>query len=119
MTDHVPVRPTHPAAPLALWISIRGETWPVNQSINPIRLGSGQPVCAAWRSRATGVETVKAEEAYDAACVEYGAESSQAEAAAEEFEKVKAGLLKFRGGSSGVEVSLYMSAQTRLHHPQA
>jgi hypothetical protein len=40
-------------------------------------------------------ETIKAEEAYDQACEQFGVDSSQAEAASEAFEKVKAGLLKF------------------------
>jgi hypothetical protein len=40
-------------------------------------------------------ETIKAEEAYDAVCEQYGADSPQAEAAGQAFEGVKAGLLKF------------------------
>lgn len=40
-------------------------------------------------------ETVKAEEAYDAACEQFGDGSPQAQAASEAFEAVKAGLLKF------------------------
>jgi hypothetical protein len=40
-------------------------------------------------------ETVKAEEAYDAACAQFGDESPQARATLEAFETVKAGLLKF------------------------
>jgi hypothetical protein len=40
-------------------------------------------------------ETVKAEEAYDAPCEQYGVDSPQAQATSEAFEKVKAGRLKF------------------------
>ena len=40
-------------------------------------------------------ETVKAEEAYDAACEQFGIDSLQAVAAGQAFEGVKAGLLKF------------------------
>lgn len=40
-------------------------------------------------------ETVKAEEAYDAACEQFGIDSPQAVAAGQAFESVKAGLLKF------------------------
>jgi hypothetical protein len=40
-------------------------------------------------------ETVKAEEAYDAACEQFGDESPQAGAAGQAFEGEKAGLLKF------------------------
>jgi hypothetical protein len=42
-------------------------------------------------------ETIKAEETYDVACEQYGVESPQAEAAAEELEKVKPWLLKLTG----------------------
>ena len=45
-------------------------------------------------------ETVKAEEAYEQACDQFGAESPQALAAAEAFEKVKAGWLKFKAAHS-------------------
>jgi hypothetical protein len=41
-------------------------------------------------------ETLKAEEAYEQACDQFGAESAQAQAAAEAFEKVKAGWLKLK-----------------------
>jgi hypothetical protein len=41
-------------------------------------------------------ETVKAEEAYEQACNQFGDESPQAQAAAEAFEKVKAGWLKLK-----------------------
>ena len=42
-------------------------------------------------------ETVKAEEAYEAACGEYGVDSAQANAALEQMEKVKANLVRFLG----------------------
>ena len=45
-------------------------------------------------------ETVKAEEAYEQACDQFGAESPQTPAAAEAFEKVKAGWLKFKAAHS-------------------
>lgn len=45
-------------------------------------------------------ETVKAEEAYEQACEQFGDESPQAQAAAEAFEKVKAGWLKFKAGAA-------------------
>ncbi len=41
-------------------------------------------------------ETVKAEEVYEQTCEQFGDESPQAQAAAEAFEKVKAGWLKFK-----------------------
>lgn len=41
-------------------------------------------------------ETVKAEEVYAQMCEQFGDESPQAQAAAEAFEKVKAGWLKFK-----------------------
>ena len=41
-------------------------------------------------------ETIKAEEVYEQACDQFGAESPQALAAADAFEKVKAGWLKFK-----------------------
>jgi len=57
-------------------------------------------------------ETIKAEEAYDAVCEQYGVDSPQAEAAGQTFEGVKAGLLKFTGAlhrmcgeSPGAEVT--------------
>jgi hypothetical protein len=40
-------------------------------------------------------ETIKAEEAYDQVCEQFGVDSPQAEAAGQTFEGVKAGLLKF------------------------
>ena len=40
------------------------------------------------------------EEAYEQACDQFGAESPQALAAAEAFEKVKAGWLKFKAGAT-------------------
>ena len=43
-------------------------------------------------------ETVKAEEAFEQACLQFGDESPQAQAAAETFEKVKTGWLKFKMG---------------------
>jgi hypothetical protein len=41
-------------------------------------------------------ETLTAEEAYEQACEQFGADSAQAQAAAEAFEKVKAGWLKLK-----------------------
>ena len=41
-------------------------------------------------------ETVKAEEAYEQACEQFGADSAQAQATAEAFEQVKAGWLKLK-----------------------
>ena len=45
-------------------------------------------------------DTVKAEEAYEQACNQFGDESPQVQAAAEAFEKVKAGWLKFKAAHS-------------------
>jgi len=45
-------------------------------------------------------ETLKAEEAYEQACEQFGADSAQAQAAAEAFEKVKAGWLKLKAAQT-------------------
>jgi hypothetical protein len=45
-------------------------------------------------------ETLKAEEAYEQACEQFGDESLQAQAAAETFEKVKAGWLKLKAAQA-------------------
>ncbi len=45
-------------------------------------------------------ETVRAEEAYEQACNQFGDESPQAQAAGEAFEKVKASWLKFKAGAA-------------------
>jgi hypothetical protein len=45
-------------------------------------------------------ETLKAEEAYEQACEQFGADSAQAQSAAETFEKVKAGWLKLKAAQT-------------------
>ncbi|CAG0981039.1 hypothetical protein ANRL4_01874 [Anaerolineae bacterium] len=45
-------------------------------------------------------ETIKAEEAYEQACEQFGVDSAQAQSAAEAFEKVKAGWLKLKAAQA-------------------